>query len=48
MNHKRVHRVYREAGLGLRRKKSGNTACAWGAAAGLDGGESGVGAGLRA
>src|SRR5579864_3072937 len=28
VNHKRVHRVYREAGLMIRRKKR-NTACGW-------------------
>ena len=47
VNHKRVHRVYREAGLSIRRKK--HKRCIEGAAAAsLHGGESGMGAGLCA
>src|SRR3989454_8315057 len=48
VNHKRVHRVYREAGLSLRRKKRKHCVRVRATAAGLDGGEPGVGAGLRA
>ncbi len=48
VNHKRVHRVYREAGLSLRRKKRKHCVRVGTAAASLHGGESGVGAGLCA
>jgi hypothetical protein len=40
--HKRVHRVYREAVLMMRRKRSGNTACVLAAIASLDSSEPGV------
>ena len=48
VNHKRVHRVYREAGLSIRRKKRKHCVRVGQPLRVLDGGEPGVGAGLRA
>ena len=47
VNHKRVWRVYREAGLCVKRKKRQRLVRAGRPARGLERGESGVGAGLR-
>ena len=48
VNHKRVYRVYREAGLCLRRKKRKHCVRMRVTAAAVHGGEPGVGAGLCA
>ena len=48
VNHKRLHRVYREAGLAIRRKKRKHCVREGKAARGANFGQSGVGAGLCA
>jgi hypothetical protein len=48
VNHKRMHRVYRAAGLMIRRKKRKHCARVGITAAHLDGGELGMGAGFSA
>jgi putative transposase len=48
VNHKRVHRIYREAGLALRRKKAKTLCASEHSAGGVHGRQPGVGARLRA
>ena len=47
VNHKRIFRVYREAGLAVRRKSAKKAGAGGFATAGADGGEPGMGHGLR-